>query len=232
MTRRTATLAAQTLVALALLLPSAAYAQTSPYPRMAPLAQYQMPRDTEIAMARTAAPASISAEAEILVMEKSGYEVAVPGKNGFVCMVLRSFAAAIDAPEFWNPKIRGPICLNPEGIRSWLPHVRMKAEWALAGLSTAQMADRIKAALAGKQYPPFEPGAMSYMMSKDGYLSDDGGHWHPHLMFFVAATDAATWGANLPGSPVLASPDVPEHYTIFLIPVGRWSDGTSAQTKD
>ena len=219
-----------TKLTLALLLSSIAFAQTSPYPRMAPLAEYQMTRDAEIAMARSAAPASISADAEILVLGAKNYEVAAPGKNGFVCMVLRSFAAAIDAPEFWNPKIRGPICLNAEGARSWLPHVRMKAEWALAGLSTEQMAERIKAALAAKEYPPFEPGAMSYMMSKDGYLSDNGGHWHPHLMFFVAATDAAAWGANLPGSPVLASPDTPEHYTIFLLTVSDWSDGSSAET--
>lgn len=228
MIRSAITLTARTLTALALLLSSVARAQTSPYPRMAPLAQYQMTREAEIAMARSAAPASISADAEILVLGKTGYEVAAQGKNGFVCMVLRSFAAAIDAPEFWNPKIRGPICLNAEGARAWLPHVRRKAEWALAGLSTEQMAERIKAALAGKEYPPFEPGAMSYMMSKDGYLSDNGGHWHPHLMWFVAMTDAATWGANVPGSPVLESTDAPEQYSIFLVPVGKWSDGTVA----
>ncbi len=216
-----------TLLTLALL-SSVAHAQSSPYPRMAPVAQYQMARDAEIAMARTAAPASISADAEILVMGKSGYETAVQGKNGFVCMVLRSFAAAIDAPQFWNPKIRGPICLNPEGARAWLPHVRMKAEWALAGLTTEQMAERIKAALAAKQYPPMEPGAMSYMMSKDAYLADNGGHWHPHLMWFVDGSDPAAWGANLAGSPVLASPDVPEHYTIFMLTVSHWSDGSSA----
>ena len=28
-------------------------------------------------------------------------------------------------------------------------------------------------------------------------------HWHPHLMFHIPKTDAATWGANLPGSPVV-----------------------------
>ena len=26
---------------------------------------------------------------------------------------------------------------------------------------------------------------MSFMMSKDGYLSDTDGHWHSHLMFHV-----------------------------------------------
>ena len=228
MFRNAIVLTARTLAALVLLL-CAAHAQTASYPSMAPVAQYEMPRDGEIAMARSAAPAAISRDAEVLVLGKTGYEVAAKGTNGFVCLVERGFAAAIDAPEFWNPKIRGPICLNPEAVRSYLPHSRMKAEWALAGLSKEQMAERIKAAIANKEYPPFEAGAMSYMMSKDGYLSDSGGpggHWHPHLMFFVASTDAATWGADAPGSPVLSATDAPEHYTIFLIPVTKWSDGT------
>ena len=50
---------------------------------------------------------------------------------------------------------------------------------------------------------------MSFMMSKQGYLSDADGHWHPHLMFFVAHTDAAAWGANLRGSPIIAAQSDP-----------------------
>jgi len=40
------------------------------------------------------------------------------------------------------------------------------------------MAEAITAALDKKELPLPEPGAMSYMMSKQGYLSDSGGHWH------------------------------------------------------
>lgn len=68
---------------------------------------------------------------------------------------------------------------------------------------------------------------MCYMLSKQGYLSDHDGHWHPHLMFFVSQTDAVTWGANLPGSPILASSAPEDRLTVFLIPVGKWSDGTA-----
>lgn len=215
-------------ITFAMLVGTCATAQSNSYARMAPIEQYQMARDAEIAMARTAAPESISGEAEILVLGKSGYEVASKGKNGFVCLVQRSFAAGTEAPEFWNSKIRSPICLNPEAVRSFLPHLEKKAEWALAGLSKEQMVERINGALTSKEFPDFAPGAMCYMMSKQAYLADADPHWHPHLMFFVAATDAATWGANLPGSPVLEATDAPEHYSIFLVPVGRWSDGTVA----
>lgn len=213
----------------ALFLVFGAQAETPSYPRMAPVEQYQMARDAEIEMARTAAPESISRDAEILVLGRNGYEVGSKGTNGFVCLVERSFAAALDAPEFWNSKIRGPICLNPAAVRSYLPYSRKKAEWALAGLTTEQMAERIKAAMANNEYPAFEPGAMSYMMSKHQYLSDNGGpggHWHPHLMWFVAGTDEARWGANFQGSPVLAATDTAERYTIFMVVVDKWSDGT------
>ena len=85
----------------------------------------------------------------------------------------------------------------------------------------------IKAALDKKELPAPEPGAMSYMLSKQGYLSDTDGHWRPHLMFFAPLTDPAAWGAGLPGSPVIAFPGT-EGMTIFLVPVGKWSDGTAA----
>jgi hypothetical protein len=69
---------------------------------------------------------------------------------------------------------------------------------------------------------------MCYMLSKQQYLSDEGMSWHPHLMFFIAGDSAKSWGANLTGSPVLASDDPEERVTIFMVPVGAWSDGTPA----
>jgi hypothetical protein len=142
-------------------------------------------------------------------------------------MVQRSWTAGIDDPDFWNPKLRAPICFNPPAARSYLPLTIRKTELVLAGQSKAQMFDSIKAALDKKELPTPESGAMCYMMSKQGYLSDRDGHWHPHLMFFVAQTDPLTWGANLPGSPILASEDTPDRLTVFLIPVAQWSDGTA-----
>src|SRR5580698_4565536 len=71
--------------------------EKDPYPSMAAVAQYHMPnRDEEIALARSAAPASISNDAEILVLGDRGYETAVKGKNGFVCLVERAWLASLD----------------------------------------------------------------------------------------------------------------------------------------
>jgi len=201
------------------------------YASMAPLEQYLIAdRNAEIALARSAGPESISHDAEVLVLGRHGYESAVKGKNGFVCMVQRSWAAGIEDAEFWNPKLRAPICFNPPAERSYAPLIIKKAEWVLAGQSKTQISDSLKAGFDKKDLPAMEPGAMCYMLSRQGYLSDHDGHWHPHVMFFVPQTEAATWGANLPGSPILASESPSERLTIFLIPVAKWSDGTADAT--
>jgi len=152
-------------------------------------------------MARSSAPPSISTDAGVMVLGRRGYETAVKGKNGFVCLVERSWMSPFDFPEFWNPKMRGPICFNPAAVRSVLPLTFKRTEFVLAGLSKAQIIEGIKA-FDAKELPPVEPGAMCYMMSTQGYLNDSAGHWVPHLMFYVPLTDPESWGADWPGSPV------------------------------
>ena len=203
----------------------------TPYPNMAPLEQYLTERTAEIALARSAAPEAISRDADVMALGRHSYEIAAKGKNGFVCMVLRSWTAGTDDPDFWNPKLRAPICFNSPAARSYLPIILKKTDLILAGRSKAQMAEDINAAFEKKELPAPESGAMCYMMSKQGYLSDRDGHWHPHLMFFTPLTEPAAWGADLSGSPILASKDTLDRLTEFLIPVVHWSDGTP-ESKD
>jgi hypothetical protein len=133
----------------------------SPYLTMAPLDQYlKADRNAEIALARSAAPESISRDAEILILGRHDYETATPGKNGFVCVVERSWMALFDDPEFLNPDQRLPLCLNSAGARSHLPLTFKITELALAGLSKTQIFDSIKAAYDKKELPMPEPGAM------------------------------------------------------------------------
>jgi hypothetical protein len=196
------------------------------FPSMAPVEQYRMTsRSDEIALARSAAPASISSDAEILVLGDRGYESAVKGKNGFVCLVERSWFASFDDAEFWNPKVRSPICLNARAASTVLSVDMQKTQWALAGLSKAEMLARTRSSARAHQAPA--PGSMAYMMSKQGHLSDAVGHWHPHLMFFQPHTALSDWGAGLPDSPVLGQEGGPNEATVFFVPLGKWSDGTS-----
>jgi hypothetical protein len=201
-----------------------------PYPNMAPLDQYLIAdRNGEITLARSAAPESISRDAEIVVLGRHGYETAVKGKDGFVCIVERSWAMDTDDPDFWNPKMRAPICYNAPAARFYVTVMKKKTEWVLAGMSPIRISQEINAAFDKKELQPVEPDAMCYMMSKQGYLNDRDGHWHPHVMFFEPLTEEpAAWGASLPGSPILGFKDTSNRQTVFLIPVPEWSDGTAA----
>jgi len=199
---------------------------TTPYPNMAPIEQYLMvDRSAEIALARSAAPESVSRDAEVQVLGRDGFETAVKGKNGFVCIVGRGWTSAPDS-EFWNPKVRVPMCVNAAAARSYLLRLTEITELALAGHTLAQVNEAIAAAIAKKELPPMESGAMCYMMGKQGYGGDSAPHWPSHLMFFYSDMDPAIWGANLPGSPVVGMNDPVEHLTQFVVAVQRWSDGT------
>jgi len=204
------------------------------YSTMAPIDQYLMDRDAEIALARSAAPDAISHDASVIVLTRHGYETAVQGKNGWVCEVARSWMAMFDHPEFWNPKVRAAACLNPPAVRSVLPETYRRTELVLAGRSKQEVITAIK-----KELPALEQGAICYMMSKSAYLTDNGGHNAPHLMFYQ--TDSGTaWGANLTNSPILAvnywylSADAYPQLksfpplSVFLVGVEKWSDGTPA----
>jgi len=208
--------------------PVAAQDARQPYPNMAPIEQYLMDRDAEIALARSAAPDSISRDAEVLVLGRHGFETAAKGKNGFVCIVERSWTSAPD-PDFWNPKVRTPICYNASAARSVLVRNMKRTYLILAGRTKVQVDEAIFAAVDKKELPVIEPGAMCYMMSKQGYGGDTTGHWPSHLMFYFSLTEPAIWGANLPGSPIMTMSDTQEHVTTFVIAVQRWSDGTEAR---
>jgi hypothetical protein len=204
------------------------------YSAMAPLMRYLSANASdEIALARSAAPQSISANADVLMFSSHGYRTAIKGNNGFVCLVERSWATGFADAEFWNPKFRAPICHNRAAARTVLPGYIERTGWVLAGVSTSEMIARTRVELSSKTFMLPEPGAMSYMMSKQGHLHDADGHWHPHVMLYLANTEAAAWGANLGGSPILADgapifaqEGSSEPAITFYIPVTKWSDGT------
>jgi hypothetical protein len=198
------------------------------YARIAPIEQYLMAREAEIALARSAATSSISAEAEVLVLGRKGYETAVKGKNGFVCVVERSWMSPFDDPEFLNPDQRLPLCLNPPAARTHLPFTLKATALALSGMPKDQMFRVLKAAYENKELPLPDPGSMCFMMSKQQYFGRKHGNADPHTMFWFPQADHMSWGAGLPGSPIYIHQNSPDPITTFIISVSQWSDGTSA----
>ena len=224
---RISALALVVLVLLSCPICSRAQVEKAPYPAMAPLDQYLIADEkAEIALARSAAPASVSDGAEVMVLRRAGYTTAVKGSNGFVCIVERSWANTTDDPQFWNPKVRAPHCFNSPAAKTVLPIYLMKTRLVLAGKARAEIATAIASALDKKELPALAPATMVYMMSKQQYLNDDGRSWHPHVMFFASGDAEKSWGSNLPGSPVMSAFDPEQRLTTFFVLADKWSDGT------
>src|ERR1700744_1069147 len=208
---------------------SVAHAGKDAYPAMAPLDQYLIAdQQSEVALARSAAPASISEGAEVMVLGRDGYTTVVKGTNGFMCLVERSWGQGTEDAEFWNPKMRAPHCFNAQATKSFAQIYLMKTKLVLAGKSRSDIAKAVAPALDTKELPALEPGAMAYMMSKQQYLNDTGKAWHSHTMFFSPGDLAKSWAADDPNSPVMSVNDPQERVTILLVLADKWSDGTAS----
>lgn len=209
-------------------------AAVAPYPAMAPLNQYLMVRSAEVDLARSAAPASISDHATVLVLTSGGYETAAKGTNGFTCLVERSWTKAFDDDEFWNARSRSPVCYNQPASRTVLPYTLFATKLVLAGATEGQIHERLDGAVAGKRLPDAENGSLGYMMSKDQYIDDNVKAWYPHIMIYTpkayGANAGETWGADRDGSPIVFDANHvvwPEPWACFFVPVTRWSDGSA-----
>jgi len=214
---------------------AAALAQDHAAPStMASIDPYLMDRDAEIAMARSAGPNSISSGAKVLVLGRHGYETAVEGKNSFVCVVGRSWDLPKDNPAFWDPKIHSPICLSAPAVRSFLPIYLKKTELAIAGRSNVQIEDAIRDGIAKGELPSPEPGSVTYMLSKQGYLNEGiKGPWRPHVMLLVSEIDPKSLGSGLGDDvPLDAREEKVCRYTTIDVPVSHWSDGTPSDSGD
>ncbi|HEX8806834.1 MAG TPA: hypothetical protein VF741_07785, partial [Candidatus Aquilonibacter sp.] len=199
---------------------------------MPPLAQYLMRPQDEINLARSAAPASISNDATILVLGAHGYAVAEKGTNGFTCLVERAWVQPYNTATFWDLTFRAPTCYNAAASQSVLLYTLKRTALALSGATKSQIRQKILAAVAAKTLPIPQPDAIGFMMSKKQNLG--GVSWHPHVMFYMPKANMAksgeSWGADRLRSPVFydAVNDMPEPWAQFFIPVSHWSDGSAA----
>jgi len=197
-------------------------AQQHPYP---PLSAYMMPRDAEVALAKSAAPAGISDRATIEVLASKGFEVVHQGDNGFVCFVMRGFTGA---PTFtpvplrdmaYDPNTRAPICLDPQAAKTVLPYYEMRTKLAIMGKTPEQIAVAVKQAYASGGIPKRAGVSFAYMWSADQVLGP-AGHWHPHIMVYAPHYDNSMLGGNQFGSHLPGvSDDAGTPFAVVVIPV-------------
>jgi hypothetical protein len=210
------------LLAASLLPITTAPAQTRQYP---PIERYLMPRDAEIALARTGAPANVSARATVKVLTKSGFTVAQQGDNGNVCMVLRGFSAPSYTPAqfrdlVYDPTVRAPICFTAPAAKTALPYYEMRTKLAIAGKNPDQIAAALTSAYANGTLPRRETTTFAYMWSAHQHLASGIDAWHPHVMIFVPNYENSMVGGNPFGSPLpQVSDDAGTSFTVVVIPV-------------
>jgi hypothetical protein len=198
------------------------WAQDTKYP---PLSEYMMVSDAEVALARSAAPDTISGRATIKVLTSSGYQVARPGDNGFVCMVMRGWSAPTYSPAqfrafVYEASIRAPICFNPAASQTVMPYYELRNKLGMEGKTPDQITEGVQAAYAKGELPKREGVSFAYMWSADHNLGPGIGHWHPHLMVFAPYYDNSMLGANAFGSPFpQLSDDAGTPFAVVVIPV-------------
>jgi hypothetical protein len=201
---------------------SATSAQQSHYP---PLDKYWLTRDAEEALARSAAPASISGRATIKILTRSGYQVVRQGENGFVCMVMRGWTAPTYTPApfrnlVYDPTVLAPICFDPEAVRMVMPYYELRTRLGMEGKAPDQIASAIEAAFATGKLPKRDSVSFAYMWSADQNLAPGVGHWHPHMMVFAPYYTNAMLGDNEFAKPLpFVSDDAGTPFAVVVVPV-------------
>jgi len=197
----------------------------SPFPSRPPLRDYLMPRDAEIALARSAAPASISDRATIKVLTPSGFEVASQGDNGAVCLVMRGFSAPTYTPAqfrdlVYDPTVHAPICFTAPAAKTAMPYYELRTKLAIEGKGPDQIARAVEAAYDAGQLPHRDAVTFAYMWSADMQLGPGIGAWHPHVMVFAPKYDNAMVGGFAFGSPLpQLTDDAGTPFAVVVIPV-------------
>jgi hypothetical protein len=212
---------------LILLLASAAAEAQSP--KYAPLSEYLMEATAEIALARSAAPDTVSGPATVKILTPLGFKVAVEGQNGFVCLVLRGWGAPTYSPEpfrayVYVADLRAPICFDSVSARTMMPYYELRHKLGMEGKGPDEIARGIEAAYVKGELPKVDTASIAYMFSADMYLGPHLGHdfIYPHLMLFLPYYDNAKLGGNdrRSGLPFM-SDDSGTPFAVTIVPMDK-----------
>lgn len=190
-----------------------------------PVDGYLMPRDAEIALARSAAPPSIADHATVKVLTKTGFEIASRGDNGAVCLVMRGFSGPTYTPAalrdlVYDASIRAPICFTAPSAKTVLPYYELRTTLGLAGKTPEEIARAVQAAYDTGTLPPRVETTYAYMFSAHQHLGAEVKAWHPHMMVFAPKADSATLGGGTLGGVLPAvTDDAGTPFAVIVIPV-------------
>src|SRR5262249_21865803 len=201
---------------------AALYGQPAKYP---PIDQYLMPRDAEIALAKSAPPASPADHPTGKVLTKTGYVVAREGDNGSFCMVMRGFSATTSTrAQFrdlvYDPTVHAPICFTAPAARTVMPYYELRTKLAMEGKGPDQIAESLQSAYVRGELPRREIVTFAYMWSAHQHLGPGIGAWRPHMMVFAPYYENSMLGGNEFAGPLpQVSDDAGTPFSVVLIPV-------------
>ena len=168
------------------------------------------PRERQIQLALSAAPAEVSRRATIYVLGTRGYEKAREGTNGFSCLVTREY-----------PTTQEPQCFDAEGTVTVLAASLRVEELRAQGKSEAEIAaDHEEGYRTGRYLAPRKPGIV-YMLSDENWVFDPDEkkviHFPGHLMFYAPYMTAKDLGYESQAVlPYLVAPGSPEALMIVV----------------
>jgi hypothetical protein len=166
------------------LVPAAIAAQQDPPPPAPPM---HLSRADEIRYAKSAAPAEVSKDAKVWVLENGHYVVAEQGTSGIACVVARS-----------SPTSFEPQCGDAEADATVLAIYRFRVEQRIAGKTQDEIKSEVDSGMAAGRFRSPQRPALVYMESSSQVLTDAKGtarsRFMPHLMIYYPFLKASAMG--------------------------------------
>jgi hypothetical protein len=202
------------------LVPIAVAAQQDPTPPTAPM---NLSRLDEIRYAKSAAPADISKDATVWVLENDHYVIAEKGTSSVACQVGRN-----------SPTSFEPQCGDAEADATVLDIFRFRTEARIAGKTPDEIKAAIDSGMASGRFRSPQRPALVYMESSSQVLTDAKGahpsHFMPHLMIFYPGMKSSEMGLVESKSmdvPAVASEGKPT--SALLVVVRDWINPNTTQ---
>ncbi len=210
------------LLSIAVLFSSAAAEDNSKDPTVH-LVTASTPRERQIELALSAAPAEVSSKASVYIVGAKGYEKAREGTNGFSCFIFRSFSGTTQTSS-------APACFDAEGSRTIMLAYIHREELRAEGKSEQEIKDDIAKGYKDGRFKVPGPGFL-YMLSKENYVYDSeskqSGFVPPHLMFYAPYKTAKDVGYDAVSPtmvPHLTNPGSPETLMVVMVQGDSSSD--------
>jgi hypothetical protein len=195
--------------------------------RIEPAPTLPVSDSSDIALAVSAAPASLSAGASVYLFRNGDWAKVRDGTTGFSCLVQRLPNGTV-----------APMCFDPEGAKTLMQEIKMEMQLTAKGLNKDAAEKEIDAAYAKGTLHHADKGGIIYMMSSKQMLpssKEEGaklGSWHPHVMIFIPHASQAQFALGTDHELPISAPFKGDDSGVLLVvQVPHWSDSPTVASR-